>query len=198
MRTVQYIRVSTVGQNPDRQVQEGVKAYEDRVKGSVAFKDRENAQRLMRDIEAGKVEEVIVHSIDRLGRNTLDIMQTIQWMTSKGVNVISRKEGLQTLVEGKENPLAKMMVGILATLAEFELERIKERRQEGVAKAKERGAYKENGGRKRESLTAFFVKPEIKKCRRELEAGESLRRAANLAGVSLGTAQKVKRLMEVA
>ena len=197
MRTVQYVRVSTVGQNTDRQIEEGLKTYEDKVSGSVAFNEREEAQRLIKDIEAGKVDEVVVHSIDRLGRNTLDIMQTIQWMTDQDVNVVSRKEGLHTLVDGKVNPVAKMMVGIMATLAEFELERIRERRQEGIAKAKERGAYKNNGGRKLESVEEFFNKPEIKKCRRELEAGESLRRAANQAKVSLGTAQKVKRLMEV-
>ena len=75
-----------------------------------------------------------VHSIDRLGRNTLDIMQTIQDFTSKGINVVSTKEGLQTLINGKENPIAKMMIGILGTLAEFELARGKERQAEGIAK----------------------------------------------------------------
>ena len=198
MRTVQYVRVSTTGQKTDRQIEDGIKVYEDKVSGSIAFNERDQAKRLLRDIEAGKVDEVIVHSIDRLGRNTLDIMQTIQWMTEQGVNVVSRKEGLSTLVDGKENPVAKMVVGIMATLAEFELERIRERRQEGIAKAKERGAYKNNGGREKETIEQFFSKKEINKCRQELQAGESLRRAARQAGVSLGTAQKVKRLMEVA
>lgn len=197
MRTAQYVRVSTVGQKTDRQIEEGIKAYEDKISGSVAFKDRPNAQKLLKDIEAGRVDEVIVQSIDRLGRNTLDIMQTIQDMTRAGVNVVSRKEGLATLVDGKENPVAKMVVGIMASLAEFELERIRERRQEGIEKAKQRGAYKDNGGREKETIEQFFSKSEIDKCRRELEGGESLRRAAKLAGVSLGTAQKVKRLMEV-
>ncbi len=195
-QTVQYIRVSSVGQKTDRQIEEGIKAYEDKISGSVAFKDRPEAQKLWKDIESGKVDEVIVHSIDRLGRNTLDIMQTIQAMTAKGVNVISRKEGLHTLVDGKENPVAKMIIGIMATLAEFESARIRERRQEGIAKAKERGAYKENGGRLPETIEEFFNKKEIDICRKELMAGESLRRAAKLAEVSLGTAQKVARLMQ--
>ena len=49
------------------------------------------------------------------------------------------------MVDGKENPIAKMMVGILATLSEFEINRMKERQRDGIAKAKERGVYKTNG-----------------------------------------------------
>ena len=89
------------------------------VVGQIAFKDRIRAKELLANKD---VTEVLVHSIDRLGRNTIDIMQTIQGLyTARGINVISEKEGLQTIVDGKENPVAKMMIGILGTLAEFEL-----------------------------------------------------------------------------
>lgn len=199
MRTVQYIRVSTVEQNVDRQVEKGIEAFEDKVSGSIAFADRPEAKKLLRQVEAGEVDAIKVHSIDRLGRNTLDIMQTIQYFTSKGVNVISNKEGLQTLVDGKENPVAKMIVSIMATLAEFELTRIKERQLEGIEKAKERGRYKTNGGHKAvETVEQFFNKEKNAACRRYLEQGESLRRAAKLAEVSLGTAQKVSKLLQEA
>jgi len=77
-----------------------------------------------------------MHSLDRLGRNTLDSMQTIQNCTNRGINVVATKEGLQTIVDGQENPIAKMILGILGTLAEFELNSIKERQTEGIAKAK--------------------------------------------------------------
>ncbi len=50
--------------------------------------------------------------------------------------MVATKEGLQTIVDGKENPIAKMILGILGTLAEFELNSIKERQTEGIAKAK--------------------------------------------------------------
>jgi DNA invertase Pin-like site-specific DNA recombinase len=87
------------------------------------------------------ITEVQVHSIDRLGRSTLDIMQTIQHFTSKGINVVSEKEGLNTIIDGKENPITKMMIGILGTLAEFELSRAKERQSEGIAERKRKGLY---------------------------------------------------------
>ena len=141
------------------------------------------------------IDTLLVHSIDRLGRNTLDILQTIQEFTNLGVNVKSEKEGLETLIDGKENPIAKLMISIMATLSEFERERILERQSEGIARAKERGVYKTNGGNKEPlSLDAFFNKDKNAKCLKELKRGESLRRAASLSGVSLGTAQKVSKL----
>ena len=130
---VKYIRVSTIEQNTDRQDDFNGKTYTDECSGSIAFKDRKEASKLLANDE---VSEVLVHSIDRLGRNTIDIMNTIQDFTNRGINVISEKEGLQTIINGKENPVAKMMIGILGTLAEFELSRAKERQAEGIAKAK--------------------------------------------------------------
>ena len=109
--------------------------------------------------------------------------------------MISQKEGLQTLLEdGTENPTAKLMIGILGTLAEFELSRIKERQAEGIAKAKARGVYKDKA-RKRssETKTEFLSKPKNKKCYKELINGTSLRRAAAIAGISFSTAQKIGR-----
>jgi len=138
---------------------------------------------------------VHVHSIDRLGRNTLDILNTIQLLTKHQINVVSQKEGLSTLLEdGTENPTAKMLVGILGTLAEFELTRIKERQAEGIAKAKARGVYKiERAKRVIETSHMFLAKPKNAKCLRELKNGNSLRRSGRVSGVSLATAQKVKR-----
>jgi len=190
-----YIRVSSEGQNVDRQLSNGCKDYIDTCSGSTAFSEREKASKLLKDIDNGLITEVHVHSIDRLGRNTLDIMQTIQNLTNKGINVVSEKEGLRTLINGKENPIAKLLIGILGTLAEFELTRIKERQKEGIAKAKERGSYKNNGGRIVESIEVFISKSKNKNCAKHLKAGQSLRNAAKLSSVSLGTAQKINKMI---
>ena len=83
----------------------------------------------------------------------------------------------------------------MATLSEFERERILERQAEGIQKAKERGVYKTNGGNRVPlTLQEFFNKEKNVRCLKELKRGESLRRAAALAGVSLGTAQKISKL----
>jgi len=189
---VNYIRVSTLEQNTARQETKGL-TYIDKCSGSIPFAERKEAKKLLKN-EA--VTEIHVHSIDRLGRNTLDIMQTIQNFTNKGINVVSRKEGLQTLVNGEENPIAKMMIGILGTLAEFELTRSKERQAEGIAKGRARGSYKGNGGNKKtETVTEFMNKKTSKAIARYLKQGNSLRASAKLSGTSLGTVQKVNKLL---
>ena len=191
-----YIRVSTPEQNTSRQ-EDGLIPIVDICSGSIPFEDREGGEALMKRTQLGYVKSISVQSIDRLGRNTLDILTTIKWFTRQQVNIISQKEGLQTLLEdGTENPTAKLMIGILGTLAEFELSRIKERQAEGIKKAKERGVYKTNGGnRKKETKTKFLSKSKNALCLKELQRGNSVRRAALLSGVSLMTAHKVKNYM---
>ena len=187
-----YIRVSTKEQNTDRQTDFNGLTYTDECSGSISFKDRTQAKKLLDNKE---ITELHVHSIDRLGRNTLDIMQTIQDFTSKGINVVSTKEGLQTLIDGKENPIAKMMIGILGTLAEFELSRIKERQAEGIAKAKAKGIY---AGRKRgssENTETFINKVSTQAILRHLRNNESVRRTALLSKTSEGTVKKVKTML---
>jgi len=190
---VKYIRVSTIEQNTDRQLDDSLKTYIDKCSGSIAFKDRKEASKLLAN---GKVNEVIVHSIDRLGRNTIDIMNTIQGFTNRGINVISEKEGLQTIIDGKENPVAKMMIGILGTLAEFELNRTKERQAEGIAKAKAKGSYLGRSRGSSESVEVFTNKASTKAILRYLKMNESISRTAKLSQTSEGSVKKVKRLIK--
>lgn len=199
-RIVHYKRVSTTEQKTDRQkAVMGAQVYEDKCSGSIPFMKRDFGRVLMDEVFEGHIKEVHVHSIDRLGRNTLDIMQTIQAMTENGVNVISEKEGLQTLLpDGKENPIAKLMIGILGTLAEFELNRLKERQREGIAIAKERGTYVTHGRNKGDGvLSNTQILAKHKKVVRELNKGNSIRTTAKLCGVSTATVQKVKGIMEL-
>jgi DNA invertase Pin-like site-specific DNA recombinase len=196
MENVKYIRVSTPEQNTTRQ-KDGLISIVDICSGSIPFEKRKGGAELMRRVQSGFVGSVSVQSIDRLGRNTLDILTTIKWFTKQGVNIISQKEGLQTLLkDGTENPTAKLMIGILGTLAEFELSRIRERQAEGIAKAKARGVYKTNGGnRSVETKTTFLSKKKNALCLKELKRGNSIRRSALLSGVSVITARKVKKYM---
>ena len=187
---VKYNRVSTIEQNLDRQDNFKGLTYADKCSGSVAFADRTEASKLLANEE---VTEVLVTSIDRLGRNTIDIMQTIQGFTERGINVISQKEGLQTIVDGKENPVAKMMIGILGTLAEFELTRIKERQAEGIAKAKQKGSYAGRLTGSTESTETFANKKSTKEVLKYLRQGYSISKAAKLSSTSTGTVKKVKK-----
>ena len=190
---VKYIRVSTIEQNTDRQDDFNGKTYTDECSGSIAFKDRKEASKLLANNE---VSEVLVHSIDRLGRNTIDIMNTIQDFTNRGINVISEKEGLQTIINGKENPVAKMMIGILGTLAEFELSRAKERQAEGIAKAKAKGSYLGRSKGSSEPVEVFANKASTKSILKYLKMNESISRTAKLSQTSESSVKKVKRLIK--
>ena len=195
-----YIRVSTVEQNTDRQTAEtnGV-IFTDKISGSILFEERPAGKKLLQAITDGTITELEVHSIDRLGRNTIDILTTIKKITSLGCNVISKKEGLSMMVDGKENPIAKMMIGILSTLSEFELQRSKERQKEGIAAAKVKGTYKTNSrpvGTK-ETTEQFLAKKKVQNIIKYLKQNYSVRATAKLSETSISLVQKVQKITAV-
>jgi hypothetical protein len=101
------------------------------------------------------------------------------------------------MIEGKVNPIASLIIGILSTLAQHELERLRERQREGIARAKDRGVYSSHGGnRKEETRGEFLAKSDTKKIIKYLNEGNSLRRTALLSKASLGKVQKVVRMLK--
>ena len=187
---VKYIRVSTTEQNTDRQEKFDGEIMTDMVSGRIEFKNRPRGMFLWYH---NSITEIVVHSIDRLGRDTLDILNTLKHFTSRGVNIVSEKEGFSTIVNGKENPVAKMMIGFLATLAEFELSRAKERQAEGILEAKRKGVYTGRKKGTQESIQTFMSKASTKRILKYLKQGESIQRTALLSKTSTGSVKKVKR-----
>jgi DNA invertase Pin-like site-specific DNA recombinase len=113
---------------------------------------------------------------------------------------VSDKEGLRTLNEDKsENLIAKMIVGVLSTLAEFEKNRIKERTKEGVALAKSRGSYKANGRPTgtTEDKDGFLNKPTSKKILKALKQGRSIREVAKVCECSINLVRKVAEVSQI-
>ena len=96
MATVKYIRVSTKEQNEDRQLHPTYKNYMDKCSGTIPFAKRIEGKKLLEDAKAGKVKHVVVNRIDRLGRNTKDILETIEVFKQLGVCIESEAEGLKT------------------------------------------------------------------------------------------------------
>ena len=196
---INYIRVSTGTQSKEVQefnLSSEYKVFKEVVSGSIAFAERTEGAKIIQLVKEGKVEEILIHDISRIGRNNLDILKTIEFFTLHNVNLVSRREGLSTMLEGKSNPIATLIIGILSTLAQHERERLKERQKEGIDKAKLKGVYKNNGGnRKQETLEEFSAKSSTKKILKYLNEGNSLRRTALLSSCSLGKVQKVVRLL---
>lgn len=130
---VVYARISTANQNAERQMkQEGKKVFLDVCSGKVPFAEREEGARLLK---AKDITEIEVLDIDRLGRNLADMLTTIQTFTDKGIDIYIKNQGLHTLVDGKPNPTATMIIQIMGSIAQFEREQTKQRCAEGIAVA---------------------------------------------------------------
>lgn len=137
MRTFGYARVSTSQQSLDSQVKalkaEGVKTnriFTDKVTGSKM--DREGLQMLRLKIEEGDV--ILIKKLDRLGRDTSDMIQLIKEFDEMGVAIRFLDDGIST-----EGTMGKMIVTILSAVAQAERQRILERTNEGRLEAKSRG-----------------------------------------------------------
>lgn len=137
-----YIRVSTLDQNPDRQL-EGIQL--DRVftdKASGKDTDRPQLEALLSYARAG--DTVSVHSLDRFARNLDDLRKMVKQLTARSVKVEFIKENLS--FSGDDSPMANLLLSVMGAFAEFERNLIRERQREGIALAKKRGIYK---GRKK-------------------------------------------------
>lgn len=139
-KIIGYIRVSTVDQNTDRQL-EGVtldKVFTDKVSGRDT-----NRPALKACLEFLREDDTLkVHSMDRLARNVDDLRRIVRELTGRGVTVHFLKENLTFSPNGASSPFDQLMLTMLGAFAEFERNLIRERQREGIALAKQRGAYK--------------------------------------------------------
>jgi DNA invertase Pin-like site-specific DNA recombinase len=170
-----YLRVSTLDQHVDRQL-EGVevdKAFIDKASG----KDTKRPQLELLLSFARSGDTVVVHSMDRLARNLDDLRRIVQTLTARGVRIEFVKEHLS--FTGDDSPMASLMLSVMGAFAEFERALINERQREGIALAKQRGAYK---GRKK-SLSQVAVA----QLRERLTTGISKAQIAREFGISRQT-----------
>ena len=172
---VGYIRVSTVDQNTDRQLDniQTDRVFTDKASGKDVA--RPKLDELIRYVRDG--DTVIVHSMDRLARNLDDLRRTVRTLTDKGVRVEFTKE--QLAFTGEDSPMANLLLSVMGAFAEFERALIRERQAEGIAKAKQRGVYT---GRKK-SLSRERARELVARA----AAGEPKTLLANEFGVSRET-----------
>ena len=191
-----YIRVSTGNQKTARQeakANKDEKIFLDVVSGSIPFHEREKGKELIKEIEAKQIDYVSVSSIDRLGRNLYDIISTLEFFKNSKVIIKVDNLGIESLIDGKENQAFKLIVSVMANIAEMERESILERQKEGIAIAKAKGVYKGRELGSKESEADFLAK--YKEVVKSLKKGNSIRDTAKICSVSLGTVQKVKNLL---
>ena len=176
-----YVRVSTVEQNPDRQL-DGLtrrvqldKLFQDQASSGSTDRPGLNAARaLMRDGDT-----LHVHSIDRLARSLQDLQALISDLNGRGVTITFHTEDLTFYAGDGSAPMAKLMLQMMGAFAEFERALIRERQAEGIARAKAKGLYK---GRKRQ-----LTDDHVNEIRERKKAGERVAALAKEYGVSRTT-----------
>lgn len=184
MSNVGYVRVSSVQQNTERQL-EGVqldKVFTEKVSGKNA--DRAELKAMMAYVREG--DTVHVHSIDRLGRNTKDLLTIIDELKGRGVVVEFHKEGLR--VGGEANAFGELMLTVLAGVATMEREMMLSRQAEGIAAARAAGRNPVRGNSKSVDRVGIVS---------ALAAGGSVRSVAKDFGVSTQTVQRIKKEQEM-
>ncbi len=142
-QNIGYIRVSSIDQNTDRQL-DGIeldKIFIDKCSG----KDIERPQlKLLIDF-VREDDTIFVHSMDRLARNLDDLRKLVNTLTTKGVIIKFMKENL--VFTGEASPMSTLLLSVMGAFAEFERSLIRERQKEGIAIAKKAGKYGKRGKR---------------------------------------------------
>ncbi|WP_430426456.1 recombinase family protein [Maribacter litoralis] len=193
-----YVRISTPDQNKERQLVKNhpkEKLFVDVCSGSIPFDEREQGKKLL---STEGLSYVSVHAIDRLGRNLLDILTTLAHFDENNIVLEVDNLGIKSIVQDKDgkskpNPAFKLIISVLANISEMERETMLERQREGIELAKAKGTYKGRvRGSKDSPETILGRYPNIVK---RLKEGHSLRNTAKLCDVSLGTVQKVKKII---
>ena len=194
---IKYNRVSTLQQSGERFTAD-TDQYDlvlfDKVSGSVGFADREEGKRLTKLVKDGKVSEMVVEELSRLGRNTGDVIRTLEFFDEHEVTVRIRNLGIQSRIDGKRNQIWKMITSLLSSMYEMELENIKERTMVG------RQVYVQKGGKlgrptgTSESEKKFLEKPLTKKILRELDERRSIMSITKVLDCSSTTVVKAKKM----
>lgn len=205
-RTVIYARVSSAGdrQSTDRQIEdltryaEGkgldvIQIFKEHISGARTNKEREVLAECLEFCRAEHPGTLMVTELSRLGRSTVEVLKAVEDLTAAGVNVFILDLNLSTLDdEGKENPVAKMVLTVLALGAEMERKLILGRLNSGRELAKKKGVRM---GRPRGATDDLLKKyPEVV---RYLRKGKnSIREIAKLTNVSVSTVQRIKAYIQ--
>ena len=197
-----YSRISSNdgSQNDERQLQ-NLKEFDyvlsDKCSGTIPLWERPKGSQIKKLITENKLKELHIHSIDRLGRSTIDVLSIWKELTEKGIRVVCRNPNFQNInEEGKTDMFSELMISILSTMGDFERKMIRERQMEGIRIRKEKGLYKGRQIGTTDSIEKFLNKPKSKDILRDLDNGYGIREISEMRDCSFSTIYKTKRLSE--
>lgn len=206
-RVVILVRVSTDKQDYDRQIKELTefcskvswnveRIFANKVSGAKKVEDRSEIMEMIAYIKANDIDRVVVLEISRLGRNTLEALRIINVLNDNGVSLYIKNYNLETLTDGKPNPVTSLICTILLEIAQMERLTIQERmasgRKQYIAKCRAEGIKmgRPSTYRKSEAMYKEQYSREISL----LKKGISLRNVAAITGTSVNTLRKIRNL----
>lgn len=206
MKVVLLCRVSTNSQDYNRQVneltvycqQQGWSIeliFANKVSGAKKNEERPEIIEMVEYVKTHKIDRVCVLEISRLGRNTLEALKVIELLNEKGICLFVKNYNLETIVEGKINPIASLICTILLEIAQMERLTIRERMASGqkqyIAKCRKEGI--KMGRPSTYKKTDEQMKAQYSKEISLLRKGLSLRQIRAITGTSIMTIRKLYR-----
>lgn len=203
MRVVIYARVSTREQDyyrqlvelreyADRMGYEVVREFSEKVSGARKIEERTALTELLNFIQTTPLDKILIYECSRLSRRVVDFLKIIEELTAQKISVYIHQNGLETLSpDGTPNPIANLVLGILAQFNSMERNLIRSRMESGYNHYRSTGGSvgRKVGYRKSEEQMKNDYKQEISL----IKKGLSLRNIQKITGTSTTTLQKIKK-----
>lgn len=207
VKAVIYARVSTQGQDYDRQLAELkqyadrmgydiVKTFSEKISGAKKVEERQAMTELLNYVEVNKVDKVLIYECSRLSRRAVDFLSIIEIFNEKKISLYIHQNGLETLLpNGEINPIATLVLGILAQFNSMERSLIRSRMESGYNNFRNNGGIvgRKTGYRK----TSEQMKEEYAEEIRLLKKGYSLRNISKITHTSVNTLRKLSALTNI-
>lgn len=207
VNVVIYARVSTAGQDYDRQLVElqqyadrmnyvVIKTFSEKISGAKKVEERHAMTELLNYVEVNEVDKVLIYECSRLSRRAVDFLSIIEMFNEKKISLYIHQNGLETLLpSGEINPIATLVLGILAQFNSMERSLIRSRMESGY------NNYRNNGGVVGRKIgyrkTNEQMKNEYSEEIRLLKRGYSLRNIAKITKTSVNTLRKLNALTNI-
>ena len=205
MKVVIYSRVSTNSQDYKRQTEEllefsktmnyeVVSIFEEKISGGKTNEERPELMKMIDFIKSNKIDKVLCWELSRLGRNTIEVLKTIQLLNENCISLYIKNHNIETLNDKCEiNPMSQFLIQILTSVSELEKTQIRQRIKSGYE------SYRKNGGKvgrkegfKKDNETLLTEHKDVVKL---LKQGYSVRKTMKLTDKSSGTIQKIKKII---
>jgi DNA invertase Pin-like site-specific DNA recombinase len=205
MKVVIFSRVSTSVQDFKRQTEElldysqrmnleVVKIFEEKISGGKKNEDRPILTEMVNFIKNNQIDKVLCWELSRLGRNTIEVLKTIELLNDNCISLYIKNYNIETLNDKCDiNPLSQFMIQILTSVSEMERTQIRQRIKSGYDSYRNKGGKvgRKVGFRKDEEILLTEHKDIVKL----LKQGYSVRKVMKLTDKSSGTVQKIKKLL---